>query len=109
MPSKRLADGRRSTARLSSNAIFAQCDPLEKAIFVTLRLTGLRKRDLYFLTWSDVDSRTVLLRLSGQGKSGFSPKDYEERQIPLPPDSLSILAELPGRAERSFRIGRAIG
>lgn len=84
------------------DAIFAQCDPFEKAVFATLLLTGLRKRELYYLTWRDVDLRAALLRVSGEGKIGFSPKDYEERQIPLPPDLLPILADLPGRAEWVF-------
>lgn len=65
-------------------------------------LTGLRKRELYFLTWRDLDLRVGTLRVSGAGKVGFSPKDYEERPIPLPPDLIEILSALPRRADWVF-------
>jgi len=32
------------------DALFAHSDKFEKALFATLLLTGLRKRELYFLT-----------------------------------------------------------
>src|SRR6202007_2338483 len=66
--------------------IFAACDDREKTIFATLLLTGLREEELCFPTWADselgnLDSATV--RVSGEGKEGFSPKTYEERAIPI--------------------------
>jgi integrase len=48
--------------------------------------------------WRDVDLRSGTLTVSGEGKTGFSPKDYEERGIPLPPDLLEILSGLEQRA-----------
>jgi len=80
------------------DALFLECDGFERAVFATLLLTGLRKRELYFLTWKEVDLGMATLRVSGEGKVGFSPKDYEERVIPLPPDLLEILKALPKRA-----------
>lgn len=80
------------------DALFLHCDEFERAVFATLLLTGLRKKELYFLTWNDVDLKTATLRVSGEGKVGFSPKDYEERVIPTPPDLLEILRGLPRRA-----------
>jgi integrase len=84
------------------DALFAHCDAFEKAVFATLLLTGLRKRELYFLMWRDVDLRRGTLTVSGEGKTGFSPKDYEEREIPLPPDLLEILSGLERRADWVF-------
>jgi integrase len=45
--------------------IFAQCSSVEKTIFATLLLTGLRKRELYFLTWTDLDLDRSVLRVTG--------------------------------------------
>lgn len=78
--------------------IFEQCDPTEKAIFATFLLTGLRDEELCFLMWPDVnvenlDNATV--RVSGEGKAGFSPKDYEERHIPIPRELAVMLQALP--------------
>jgi len=58
--------------------LFAACDDFEKAFFATFLLTGIRKRELYFLTWRDVDLKRATIRVTGEGKDGFSPKDYEE-------------------------------
>ena len=82
--------------------LFAASDEMKKAIFATLLLTGLRKRELYFLTWKDVDLKTATIRVSGDGKEGFSPKDYEERVIPIPPDLVAVLSKLPRRAQWVF-------
>lgn len=82
--------------------IFDGCDDSEKAIFATLLLTGLREEELCFLMWPDVDLGNLddaSIRVSGDGKQGFSPKDYEERLIPIPRE----LAELLNRLPRSSR------
>ncbi|MBM3813311.1 MAG: hypothetical protein FJW20_16930, partial [Acidimicrobiia bacterium] len=69
---KQKAGGRPSTyTQAELDAIFARCDAFKKAVFATLLLTGLRKRELYFLTWRDVDLRVGTLRVSGAGKVGF--------------------------------------
>jgi integrase len=80
------------------DALFRHCDEFETAVFATLLLTGQRKRELYFLTWRDLDLKAATLRVRGEGKVGFSPKDYEEREIELPPDLVQILSRLQHRA-----------
>ncbi len=85
--------------------IFAQCDVFEKAIFATFLLTGLREEELCFLTWEDVhiaDPDNATIRVSGEGKQGFSPKDYEERLIPIQLELVEQLRELPRRATWVF-------
>jgi integrase len=52
--------------------LFDACDEKKKAIFATLLLSGLRKRELYFLTWADIDLKATTIRVSGEGKEGFS-------------------------------------
>ena len=96
---KRLGRSRPPTySQEEMTALFLHCDEFERAIFATLLLTGLRKKELYFLTWKNIDLKAATLRVSGEDKLGFSPKDYEERVIPLPPDLLDILQNLPRRA-----------
>jgi integrase len=82
--------------------LFDACDERKKAIFATLLLTGLRKRELYYLTWRDVDLKAATILVSGEGKDGFSPKDYEERILPIPPDLVEILKKLPRNSEWVF-------
>lgn len=81
--------------------ILANCDENEKAIFATLQLTGLREEELCFLTWTDVDLEDLdnaSLRVTGEGKTGFSPKDYEERIIPFSRELAEFLVRLPHRS-----------
>lgn len=82
--------------------LFAKCDEFEKAAFGTLLLTGLRDQELCHLAWRDVDLKHASIRVTGEGKGGFSPKDYEERLIPIPPDLVGLLRILPRRSEWVF-------
>jgi integrase/recombinase XerD len=80
------------------NRILEQCDATEKTIFATLLLTGLRDEELCFLLWADVDvldPNNATLRVSGEGKTGFSPKDYEERILPIPRELAVMIGKLP--------------
>lgn len=93
-----------------TDKLLAACDKMDRAIFATLLLTGLRKEELGHLAWSDVDLDHATLRLTA--KDGFAPKDYEEREIPLPPDLLQILRKLQHDSDWVFasnngnRLGR---
>ena len=40
--------------------------------------------------------------MTGEGKEGFSPKDYEERPIPIPKELAKLVRELPHISERVF-------
>ena len=85
--------------------IFGKCDEGEKTIFATLLLTGLRDQELCFLAWRDVDiknPKNAAIKVSGEGKDGFSPKDYEERPIPIPEELAQRLAKLPRTSEWVF-------
>lgn len=87
------------------NKLFAKCTDDERTIFATFLLTGLREEELYFLTWPDVDLKhpeEATIRVTGDGKKGFSPKDYEERIIPIPEDLANLLAELPKKSPWVF-------
>ena len=92
-----------------TDKILAICDKMDRAIFATLLLTGLRKEELGHLTWSDLDLPHAALRLTA--KDGFAPKDYEEREIPLPPDLVQIVRDLPQDSEWVFasRNGNRLG
>jgi site-specific recombinase XerD len=89
--------------------IFAECDDTERAMFATLYLTGLRRDELTNLTWRDVDLKRATLLLTA--KEGFAPKDYEEREIPIPHDLVAILKKLPQTSTWVFpsRNGKRLG
>jgi integrase/recombinase XerD len=86
--------------------LFAAGTTFEKTVYGTLFLTGLREQELCYLTWKDVDLKREILRVTGEGKEEFSPKDYEERMIPIPPDLLALLKKLPRKSEWVFPTAR---
>lgn len=92
------------------NRLLASCKGAAHAMYATLFLTGLRKEELAHLTWKDVDFRRGLIRV--RAKEDFVPKDYEERDIPMPPDLVGLLENLPRRSvwvfptESGGRFGR---
>ena len=96
---------RRSPPTYSKDEIrrlFGKCNSPEKAVFATLLLTGLREQELCYLNWRDVDLKKETIRVTGQDKEGFSPKDYEERVIPIPPDLVALLKTLSRKSEWVF-------
>jgi integrase/recombinase XerD len=70
--------------------------------FASLLLTGLREQELYFLSWHDANLNAGTIKVTPKPKEGFSPKDYEERIIPIPPDLVKRLKNLPRAAEWIF-------
>jgi integrase len=78
-------------------------------MFATLYLTGLRKEELAHLAWNDLDFKRATLRLTA--KEGFAPKDYEEREVPMPRDLVAILKKLPRTSIWVFpsRKGKRLG
>ena len=76
------------------------CSPRSRAMYGTLLLTGLRKEELANLYWADIDFNLGLIRI--RAKDDFIPKDYEERDIPMPPDLISLLRDLPRTAKWVF-------
>jgi integrase len=84
------------------NRLLAACNPASHAMYATLLLTGLRKEELAHLSWDDVDFHLGLIRV--RAKADFVPKDYEERDIPMPPDLIPLLKNLPRSSEWVFPV-----
>lgn len=86
--------------------LFSECDSFNKALYATLLLTGLRKQELIYLTWEngDVDFEKKVVRV--QAKDDFTPKDYEERVVPMPPDLIQLLQNLPHTSRWVFPTGK---
>jgi site-specific recombinase XerD len=75
--------------------------------------TGVRARELVNLTWPDIDFEKSILRVTA--KADWTPKDYEERAIPLNKAALAALREhklkrvILGRYVFSRQDGRKYG
>lgn len=74
----------------------------DREAFLTLLLTGLREQELCTLTWEDVCLEPGQEHLLVRAKPGFTPKDYEEREVPLPPQLAEVLRARPRRSTYVF-------
>ena len=63
-----------------------------KSIILTYLYTGLRRNELIYLDWSDVNIKNKILSVSP--KENWHPKDYEIRHIPINGNLLSCLEKL---------------
>ena len=62
--------------------LFATAEPEEWILFQFLLCTGAREQEVMYAEWNDIDFVDGLFTV--RAKENWTPKDYEEREIPLP-------------------------
>jgi integrase/recombinase XerD len=82
--------------------LFEACYIEEKTIFKMFYYTGLRDQELAHLHWTDLNLKKRLVAVRQKTEVGFVPKDWEEREIPLHPELVTLLKELPRRNDLIF-------
>ena len=85
---------------------FQACLREERAIFNAFYYTGLREQELAHLHWPDLNLKKGVLSVTAKPEEGFIPKDWEERTIPLHPELVELLAQLPRRNHLVFPSSR---
>jgi len=78
-------------------AIYSQApDSFWWALLVTFYTAGLRLREAINLTWQDIDFAPQQLHVSRKNAAGlvqaWTPKDHQMRMIPLPSQTVNLLA-----------------
>ncbi|PYV68523.1 MAG: hypothetical protein DMG97_24640 [Acidobacteria bacterium] len=63
---------------------FGACDTEERVFFEFHLMTGFRKKEVTFCTWQDVDLKHGVVRVTAKPHHEFRPKDWEEREVPIP-------------------------
>jgi integrase/recombinase XerD len=80
---------------------FDACTAEERALFTTFLLTGFREQEVVHLFWSDINSSLNTVRVTAKPDLGFSPKRWEEREVPVPKRLMELLKAHP-RANGTF-------
>jgi integrase/recombinase XerD len=78
-------------------ALLAACQDRERVLFLFYLLTGMRKKEVRYCTWRDVDFQNHVVRVTAKPQWGFKPKNKEEREIPIPE---ALLTELKAHKEQ---------
>ncbi|HEY6349261.1 MAG TPA: tyrosine-type recombinase/integrase [Candidatus Angelobacter sp.] len=78
-------------------SLLAACRDRERVLFLFYLLTGMRKKEVRYCTWRDVDFQNHVVRVTAKPQWGFKPKNKEEREIPIPE---ALLTELKAHKQR---------
>jgi integrase/recombinase XerD len=71
--------------------LFNACTPTEQIRFKFYLMSGFRDAEGRFTTWRDVDFRNTAIRVTAKANWRFSPKNWEEREVPVPQKLISLL------------------
>jgi integrase len=69
----------------------AQCNSWKRVLFEFFWMTGFREGEVMHVTWPDIDFGNHVVRVKAKPKLGFIPKDWEEREVPIPDRLLNSL------------------
>ncbi len=62
----------------------AKCNPWKRVLFEFFWMTGLREAEVQHVIWPDIDFQNQVVRVTAKPKLGFTPKTWEEREVPIP-------------------------
>jgi integrase len=74
---------------------FGACTPEERTIFTTFLLTGMRDKEVVHLGWGDINATLGMIKVTAKPDLGFSPKRWEEREVPVPKVLINLLGAHP--------------
>jgi integrase len=80
-------------------AMFAAANENQATLLKFLLASGLRDQEVRYLLWRDIDFRHSVVRITAKPQWGYSPKNWEERAVPLPTGILERLKALKIRQD----------
>jgi integrase/recombinase XerD len=74
--------------------LFKACTNSEEVRFKFYLMSGFRDAEGRFATWRDVDFKHMAVRVTAKPHWGFHPKNWEEREVPVPQKMIAMLKGL---------------
>ena len=71
--------------------LFRACAFPEEVRFKFYLMSGFRDAEGRFVTWRDVDFKHMAVRVTAKPHWGFQPKNWEEREVPVPQKLVTML------------------
>ncbi len=72
--------------------LFAACDLRNRVLFEFFLMTGMRDAEVRHTCWTDVSPRQFA-RIKSKPEWHFTPKNWEEREVPIPDKLMASLSE----------------
>ena len=73
-------------------AFFAGCEFKELVLYQFFLLTGFRDMETMYVAWPDINFADQIVRVSAKPDLGFEPKNWEEREVPVPKNLIEMLS-----------------
>lgn len=83
------------------HTLLRHASPVEALMIKFFLSSGFRNREARFLVWHDIDFRNSLAHVRAKPLWKFTPKNYEERAVPLPGSMIEQLQRLKDDREAS--------
>jgi integrase/recombinase XerD len=71
--------------------LFKACVPDEEVRFKFYLMSGFRDAEGRFVSWRDLDVKQTAVRVTAKPHWGFHPKNWEEREVPVPQRLITML------------------
>jgi len=81
--------------------LFADCNSDERLWYEFFLMTGMREQEVMHCSWEDVNLSRSTITVRYKPEYGFSPKNYREREIPIPAKLVKKLKAAKAKADKT--------
>jgi len=81
--------------------LFAACDEEERLWYEFFLMTGMREQEVMHCSWDDINLPRGTVTVRYKPEYGFSPKNYKEREIPIPAKLVKELKALKAKSDKT--------
>jgi integrase len=84
--------------------LFKGCDATERLWFEFFLMTGMREQEVMHCSWEDVNLSRGTVTVRYKPEYGFSPKNYKEREVPIPAKLVKSLKAWKAKSDKTCRL-----
>jgi len=81
--------------------LFNACDAAERLWYEFFLMTGMREQEVMHCSWEDINLSRSTVTVRYKPEYGFSPKNYREREVPIPAKLVKNLKAAKAKADKS--------
>src|SRR5712692_3230554 len=81
--------------------LFAVCDEEERLWYEFFLMTGMREQEVMHCSWADINLTRSTVTVRYKPEYGFSPKNYREREIPIPAKLVTSLKAHKAKSDKT--------
>jgi len=81
--------------------LFAACEREERLWYEFFLMTGMREQEVMHCSWEDIHFTRGTVTVRYKSEYGFSPKNYREREVPIPAKLVKKLKAAKAKADKA--------